>query len=557
MRKKTVRHILVWVLALMLVPGLFTLDAAATTPDKDGDGVYVIVLDPGHGGSSGGAVATHDGKKIVEQELCWDIANYCKEYLEETYSNVKVYLTREEEENPELVERANYAQELGADFFLSIHLNATDTHNARGAYALVPEGKYNPAQGLVSQDVGSAILNQLENLGIADRGFFIETTSVGHYPDGSKWDSYNIIRYCVYRDIPGIIMEQCFMDNYSDYTNFLNTDEKLRAMGIANALGLAQELDLVLMGEEPEEPTEPSEPSEPEEPAEPEEPSGLPFADVEESQWFYEAVAYVYEKGLMNGISDVEFAPDATANRAMTVALLYRMDGSGEQAQTTTFTDVSPEQWYYDYIEWAAARGIAKGISETEFAPEQPVLREQFVTFLYRYAQMLGDCDLTADPLDSFADGAEVGDYARESMGWALNHGILTGYTDGTVKPQRELSRAELATLICRFDRFVQGEEPQEPPIEEEPPVEEPPVEEEPDVWTISHTDVTIKVGETFRLRLRNQDSEVAEVTWKASKDGYVTIDGNKITGAAKGTITVSCQWEGQTYSCIVRVKNP
>ena len=79
-------------------------------------------------------------------------------------------------------------------------------------------------------------------------------------------------------------------------------------------------------------------------------------------------------------------------------------------------------------------------------------------------------------------------------------------------------------------------------------------VEEKAVTWKISHTDVTIKVGESFNLRLKSSEGETASVTWSANKSGYVTISGNKITGKKKGTVTVSCQYQGQTYQCIVRV---
>ena len=74
--------------------------------------------------------------------------------------------------------------------------------------------------------------------------------------------------------------------------------------------------------------------------------------------------------------------------------------------------------------------------------------------------------------------------------------------------------------------------------------------------WKLSHTDVTIKPGESFYLKLRSSEGETASVTWKASKSGFVSISGNKITGKAVGTVTVSCEYAGQTWKCIVRVKS-
>lgn len=530
-------------LAAVLFLGCLAAPAQASTWDADGNEIMIIVLDPGHGGWDGGAVGVHNGVEAVERDLCWKIANYCKDYLEENYWNVRVYMTREEDENPKLVDRVNYARDLGADFFLSFHLNATEEGTATGAYALVPRGRYRPEQAQVTHDVANAILNKLEDLGIRDRGFLIQTTTSNTYPDGSWWDAFDIVRYCVNRNIPGFIMEHAFVDNYSDYINFLSSDEKLQRIGIADALGLAQELGLEEFSEEPEptepEPTEP-EPTEPEptepEPTEPE-PVELPFEDVSEGEWFYDDVAYAYSHGLINGVSDTLFQPYAAASRAMVVTMLSRIDGGSAQPEEPTFADVEPGAWYYEAVEWAVETGVARGVTETEFAPNRPVTREQFVTFLHRYAGILG-YDITAgDALDGYADQESVGGYAREPMAWAVEQGIVNGYDDDTLKPLRELNRAELAAMIRRFHEFLGADAPAE------------------EVWEINHTDVTIAIGESFYLKVRNENGETADIDWQPSKDGYVTISGNKITGEAKGTVTVRGTWNGEEYSCIVRVR--
>ena len=175
--------------------------------------------------------------------------------------------------------------------------------------------------------------------------------------------------------------------------------------------------------------------------------------------------------------------------------------------------------------------GITNGVSDTKFAPGRYVTREEFVTFLHRYA---GNPEPTAFPEEN-PDWKKVSGYAQKAVAWAIEEGILNGYDDGAIKPQREVNRAELALMIQRFERwFAQVEKV---------------------TWSISHTDVTIKVGESFNLRVRSSEGETASVTWSANKPGYVTISGNKITGKAKGTVNVSCEYQGQTYKCIVRVK--
>lgn len=508
------KRILCVILAfLLLMPvGLPSVSAAQ---DK-----VVIVLDPGHGGVDSGTAKKYDGKEVWESTLNLAIANACRDFLVTNYENVEVHLTRESNKKVSLDERVNFAEQHKADYMLSIHINSANG-KARGALAIVPRGKYNPIQGKASLRTAEAILDKMEELGmrLVDTGttYQLATSWAERYPDGTYVDSFAVIRGCVRRNIPCIIMEHGFLDNESDYREFLSTPDKLAALGEADALGLAETLGLV------------------------EKKTPLPFADVTEGDWFHDAVYYAWEQGLMDGVSDTEFAPGTSANRAMVVTLLYRLHEADTEPHTCSFDDVDPGSWYHAPVEWALANGITDGISDTEFAPNRNVTREQFVTFLNRYA---GEPEPDALPED-LPDWTDVSGYAQMAVAWAVETGLLTGYEDGTIKPQRELSRAELATLMQRFHEWFLSDWEEEEEEEEVPKV----------TWTISHTDVTIDVGEAFTLTLRSSDGQKASVTWKASKSGYVTISGNKITGKAKGTVTVSCEHEGQTYSCIVRVK--
>ena len=419
MKKNPFFRLLALLLVLTLVP---VAPAAASGED------VVIILDPGHGGMDTGATVKYDGAEVCESVLCLKIANYCRDHLEEHYQNVRVYLTRETDKRMELSDRVAFAVEHGADYVLSIHLNY-DKGYAHGALALVPRGKYHPEQGKASVATAEAILEKLESLGLTNLGTTY-TLGTNRYPDGSYVDALAIIRGCVRNNIPGIIMEQCFLDNEDDYRDFLCTEEKLKALGVANALGLAESLGL-------QERRQPSS-------ADLGDP---PFEDVLEGEWYYDDVTYVWEQGLMEGVSETAFGPAQAANRAMVVTLLYRMDGAEVFPEESSFSDVPVGSWCQAPVEWALERGITKGVTETEFAPVRNVVREQFVTFLHRYA---GEPEPAELP-EQLADWDSVSGYAQGAVAWAVETGLVTGYDDGTIRPHRELNRAELAVLMHRF----------------------------------------------------------------------------------------------------------
>lgn len=196
-----------------------------------------IVLDPGHGGSDGGA----NGFGANEKTLNLKIAQYCRAELL-TYKNVNVYMTRDSDVYVSVDRRPAIAQSYNADFLASLHLNASGgSHSAHGAEVWYPNANYNSNCYSVGQGVANSIENQLAAIGLARRGTFIRNTANGStYPDGSYSDYYGIIRGGKLRNIPAIISESCYIDNASDYSNFLSSEDKLRRIGVANATGIAQ-----------------------------------------------------------------------------------------------------------------------------------------------------------------------------------------------------------------------------------------------------------------------------------------------------------------------------
>ena len=159
---------------------------------------------------------------------------------------------------------------------------------------------------------------------------------------------------------------------------------------------------------------------------------GEGFADVAPGSWYYDAVEFVRARGLMDGVSETEFAPDATMTRAMVWAILGRLDGE----------EISGSGWLEAARAWALESGVSDG---TE--PNAAVTREQLVTMLYRFA---GESATAAD-LNGYADGGEVSDWARDAFAWAIEHIIITGVDDGTLAPRSTATRAQCAAILMRF----------------------------------------------------------------------------------------------------------
>ena len=174
------------------------------------------------------------------------------------------------------------------------------------------------------------------------------------------------------------------------------------------------------------------------------------FDDVDASAWYADGVYYVAGQGIMNGSGNGAFSPDTVMSRAMLVQVLYNLEGQPE-TDASAFTDVAADAWYADAVAWAADAGIVTGVSDTTFAPDVTMTREQIATILYRYAAYKG-YDMTAsNDLSGYADAGEIGSYAVEAMGWANGAGLITGSTATTLNPLGSATRAEVATILMRF----------------------------------------------------------------------------------------------------------
>lgn len=177
----------------------------------------------------------------------------------------------------------------------------------------------------------------------------------------------------------------------------------------------------------------------------------VPFDDVREEDWFYDAVKYVYEQELLSGTGDGLFAPNSDMSRSMLVTVLWRMAGSPETDAETHFEDVKPEDWFAQAVSWAAETGVVNGVTPECFAPSDPLTREQIAAMLYRYHTIVCGMRAESGTLSDFPDGDAVSDWAKESVSWATAQKIISGRGGGRIQPVEKATRAEVATMIMRY----------------------------------------------------------------------------------------------------------
>ena len=225
------------------------------------------------------------------------------------------------------------------------------------------------------------------------------------------------------------------------------------------------------------------------------------YTDVTEANWFYEAVTYVTEKGLVDGETETTFAPNASMTRADLVTALYRLAGSPEVTAENPFTDVAADAEYYNAVMWAYTNGVVGGITDTTYEPDSPLQRQQVATMLYRYmndsaeeetaepteetvpmeeqtpaepveetttepteetTEATEETAETEDVLAQFVDADQIQDYAKEAMAWAVTVGLFGGDDKGALDPRGDITRAEVATLIMRFVELTTVETPED-----------------------------------------------------------------------------------------------
>lgn len=179
-----------------------------------------------------------------------------------------------------------------------------------------------------------------------------------------------------------------------------------------------------------------------------------PFTDVRSTDWFYDAVNYVYSEGIMDGTSVYMFSPNNATSRGMLVTILWRL--AGEPVVTgTSFSDVSSSSYYYYAVLWASKYGIVDGLGNNMFGPDQAITREQFAVILYRYAQHCGYSTSANSTLVGYADSNKISSYALTAMRWACGAGLFEGDERANLNPQGQTTRAAAAKLLMTFQENV------------------------------------------------------------------------------------------------------
>ena len=179
--------------------------------------------------------------------------------------------------------------------------------------------------------------------------------------------------------------------------------------------------------------------------------SGLPFADVPSGSWYYDDVAYVYDTGLMTGLTATTFGPNLSTTRGMIVTILWRMENEPAAKHGCPFADVRRGSYYEQAIAWASENGIVTGFDASTFAPDRAITREQLAAILFRFAAYRGmDAVTLRENLSSFQDQAAISAYAVSALNWAVGEGLMQG-TGDKLEPTGNATRAQVAAMLRRF----------------------------------------------------------------------------------------------------------
>ena len=182
------------------------------------------------------------------------------------------------------------------------------------------------------------------------------------------------------------------------------------------------------------------------------------FTDLDQGAWYHDGVHWALEHGVMNGVGDGAFAPDGDTSRGMLVTMLWRMEGEPKSGYAMTFKDVPQDTWYTEAVRWAAEHGIVTGYDAETFGPTDRLTREQLAVILCRYAVFKGVVTTRGETasLSGFHDAGDVSDWAIQSVRWAVDAGIINGAGSNRLSPKTNASRAQVATMLMRFDSITQ-----------------------------------------------------------------------------------------------------
>lgn len=254
------------------------------------------------------------------------------------------------------------------------------------------------------------------------------------------------------------------------------------------------------------------------------------FTDVPDSHWAHDAIEYVVDEGLFAGTSDTTFNPEGTMTRAMLWVVLARMDDVNTNAS-------SGEAWYQPGLDWAVENGISDGTN-----PNNNITREQFAAMLYRYAENAGE-DITADTaeLNKFIDTINISTYALEPLAWAVENGIVSGTSSDTISPSGNATRAQVATMLMRYDKAFNDDTQSDNPGGETTQPEEP---EADYTLRLSAMNSTLEVGKSVV-------ADVSTTPYSAREDLTFTFSSSDTSVA-----TVE-KYSGNSFSCTIKAVGP
>lgn len=186
--------------------------------------------------------------------------------------------------------------------------------------------------------------------------------------------------------------------------------------------------------------------------------SELPFTDVSRSKWYYDAIKSVYEAGIMEGISQDSFTPEAVMTRSQAVTILYRLSGTYETgfASYATFSDVNKSDWYIDYLGWAVKEELVKGYPEGDFRPNNPITRQELAKLIVEFLKYVIATVESESRVDSFNDSETFADWSKDYIESLRTTGLMQGDDQGNFNPLKTATRAEVATVIVRMLPFVE-----------------------------------------------------------------------------------------------------
>ena len=176
------------------------------------------------------------------------------------------------------------------------------------------------------------------------------------------------------------------------------------------------------------------------------------FSDLKSGAWYHDAIDYAVKHGLMKGTGTETFEPEATTSRAMIATILWRLADEPTAAEGNSFTDVAEGTWYTEAVAWASESGIVEGYGNGQFLPDGDITREEFATMLWRFAKAQGyDVSIGEDTnILSYADAADISEWAVPAMQWACGAGIIQGDEANLLDPQGNATRAQAAAMLQR-----------------------------------------------------------------------------------------------------------